>query len=57
MTPTRIVLLAAVVGAAAVVAGVAGQFGPWWALMVGGTFTLAAALLYDPESRKPGNPR
>lgn len=58
VTPTRIVLLAAVVGAAAVVAGLAGQFGPWWALIVGGTFTLAAAvLLYDPESRKPGNPR
>lgn len=50
----RIVLLAAIIGAAAVVAGVAGQFGPWWALMVGGVFILAAAVLfYDPAPRKP----
>lgn len=53
---TRIVLLVAIVGVAAIVAGVAGQFGPWWALIVGGALGLVGAvLLYDPE--KPGNPR
>lgn len=46
----RIVLLAAIIGAAAIVAGVAGQFGPWWALIAGGVFLLAAAVLfYDPQ--------
>lgn len=48
----RIVLLAAIIGAAAIVAGVAGQFGPWWALMVGGVFMLAGAVLFY-EPRKP----
>lgn len=47
------VVLAAVAGAAAIVTGVAGLAGPWWALIAGGTFVLvgAGALLYDPETR------
>ncbi|MGE2733839.1 hypothetical protein [Mycolicibacterium vaccae] len=59
MTPTQIVLLAAVAGAAAIVAGIAGLAGPWWALIAGGSFLIAgsAALLYDPDKRTAGKPR
>ncbi len=34
-----------VLGAAALVAGVFGQFGPWWALITAGTLAVVGALL------------
>lgn len=57
VTPTQIVLLAAALGAAAIVGGIAGLAGPWWALIVGGAFVMVGslALLYDPDKRKAGS--
>lgn len=51
-------LLAVGVGAVAIVVGVAGLAGPWWALVVAGTFALiVGVLVYDPEPRKTGSPK
>lgn len=45
MTPTRVVLLAAFLGAACVVSGVAGLAGVWWALIATGALVLAACVV------------
>lgn len=49
MTPTRAVLVAAILGAAFVVSGVAGLAGVWWAFIVTGLLILVgcAVLLHD----------
>lgn len=53
MDVIRVVLLAAIVGAALIVAGVAVLAGLGWSLIASGVLVLAGAvLLYDPKARQ-----